>query len=186
LRNGQPFGQHTVTVSRAGDQLRVRTRAALSVRAGPLTLFHYEQSCDETWQAGQLAGLSCSTLRDGRRTQVRAARAGEQLRVSGAEGEVTFPLGALPTSWWTKPPTNVSSMINTENGTRLPIRVIDLGREMFETNGGRISADHIRVQGSLTVDLWYDESGRWVGCAFSSHGQRITYRLTTPRADAPA
>lgn len=186
LRNGQPFGRHTISVTRTSDGFSVQARATLRVGAGPVTLYLYQQTCEETWSAGVLSGLSCSTLRDGRRMRVTAQRSGGELRVSGLRGEASFPLGALPTSWWIKPALTTASMINTEDGAPMPIRVTRIGRETIATSAGSIAAERIRVIGTMPVDLWYDDSGRWVGCAFSAHGQHITYRLVTPPDGAPA
>ena len=53
-----------------------------------------------------------------------------------------------------------------------------MGSDWVETaSGALIEARHVRMTGTLTVDLWYDASGRWVGCAFSARGQDIRYVL---------
>jgi hypothetical protein len=185
-RNGQPFGQHTVTVSGAGENLRAQSRVALRATVGPLTVYRLEQTCSELWSDGVLAGLDCSTLKDGRRTQVRAELRNGRLRVVGAEGENWFPLGAFPTSWWTRPPSGSATLIDTQTGEPMAVRVTRMGRETIEVGGQRIQADRIRVQGTLTADLWYDTQGRWVGCEFTARGQHVQYRLATPRSAAPA
>lgn len=186
LRNGQPFGRHVIEVTRAGDVFTVRTEVRLRAGAGPLTLYRYEQACSESWRGGALAGLQCSTLKDGRRTQVNAARQEGALSVAGAQGAAEFPPDSWPTTWWTRPPTDVDFMLNTETGTRMPVQVTRLGRETIEVGGAQVAADRYRVRGTLVVDLWYDADGRWVGCEFTARGQRIAYRLTSPRASAPA
>lgn len=186
LRNGAPFGRHTVIVSQREGGFDVRSQVALRVGAGPLTLFRYEQTCEESWRAGALTQLNCSTLKEGRRTQVRAQAATDTLRVTGARGEAALPASAWPTSWWTKPPVGATALLNTETGANAPMRVTRIGRETIDIGGQSVSAERIRVQGSLTADLWYDGSGRWVGCAFTARGQRVTYRLISPLASAPA
>lgn len=186
LRNGEPFGTHVIEVSGAGDDLRARSTVALRAGLGPLTVFRLEQTCTETWSDGVLAGLACSTLKDGRRTQVRGEVRDNRLHVSGAEGEHWFPLGAFPTSWWTRPPTGAEALIDTETGAPMQVRVTRMGRETITVGGHSVQADRIRVQGTLTVDLWYDAEGRWVGCAFTARGQNIVYRLASPRGAAPA
>jgi hypothetical protein len=186
VRNGQPFGRHVVTVSGAGGNFSVQSRADLRANVGPVTVFRYEHACSETWEQGRLAGLSCNTLRDGRRTRVIARREGGGLVVSGAEGQTSFDLSAIPTSWWTKPPTTIDHMIDAETGARMPISVTRVGRETLTIGGQSVQAERIRVRGTLAVDLWYDMNGRWVGCEFSTRGQRIQYRLTTPLSAAPA
>ncbi len=185
-RNGEPFGQHVVTVTGADDALRAQSRVTLRAGIGPLTVFRLEQTCSETWSEGVLRSLTCSTLKDGRRTQVHAVSQDGRLRVSGADGETDFPLGVFPTSWWTRPPAGTSTLLDTETGEAMQVRVTNLGRETISVGGQRIQADRIRVRGTLTADLWYDTQGRWVGCEFTARGQRVEYRLATPRSSAPA
>jgi hypothetical protein len=185
-RNGAPFGTHTVSVSQSGETLRAQNTIALRAGVGPVTMFRLEQSCAETWADGALTSLSCSTLKDGRRTQVRAERQNGRLRVTGAGGETFFPLNAVPSTWWTRPPIDASSVIDTETGAAMPIRVTRVGRETITAGGARIEADHYRITGNLTADLWYDANGRWVSCAFTARGQRILYRLASPLDGAPA
>ena len=55
--------------------------------------------------------------------------------------------------------------------------VQDLGPDRIATSSGIVDAHRIRMTGSLTVDLWYDEAGRWVGCEFEARGQSIRYVL---------
>jgi hypothetical protein len=148
-------------------------------------VFQYQQRCRETWEQAALSALSCSTTKQGRRTDVAARLGGGQMLVSGVGGETRFPLAALPTSWWTKPPAFSGAMIDTETGRELNVRVTHLGRETLTIGAERVAADHVRVQGTLTVDLWYDTEGRWIGCAFTAQGQRFEYRLLSPRADGP-
>lgn len=186
LRNGQPFGRHAISVTGTDDNLRAQTEIALRAGVGPVTVFRLEQRCSETWSDGVLSGLSCSTLKDGRRTLVRAQTREGRLHVTGAEGEHWFPLGVFPSTWWTKPPASTSTLIDTETGAPIRVRVTPMGREMIEIGGRQIDAERIRVQGTLTVDLWYDAAGRWVGCSFTARGQNIEYRLASPHSAAPA
>ena len=99
LRNGQPFGRHTIVVSGNRDGMEAETNVSLSARLGPVVLYRWEQHCTETWSTGVLTGLNCSTLKDGRRVIVRARRDGERLIVNGGGGGSAFPIGTLPTSW---------------------------------------------------------------------------------------
>jgi Family of unknown function (DUF6134) len=159
---------------------------ALRVKAGPLTLYRYEHGCSERWLRGALDEITCETLRDGRRTRVEGQAEDGRLRVSGAAGSAYFGADARLTSWWTRPSLSFTSMIDAETGARMPLRVTDQGREMINVGGAPLRANRIRVRGTLTVDLWYDEQGRWVGCAFNARGQRIEYRLASQISDAPA
>lgn len=186
LRNGQSFGRQVVTVSAEAGGFVARNTVSLRVGAGPLTLFRYEQTCDEHWSSGVLTMLNCSTLKEGRRRLVRAQQVGGALRVTGPGGEVDLPADTWPTSWWTKPPVGTDYLLNTETGARAPLRVRRVGAEMLNIGGRQIRVDHLRVEGTLAADLWYDEQGRWVGCAFNARGQSIQYRLVSALTDAPA
>jgi hypothetical protein len=185
-RNGSPFGVHSVVVSRAGERLQSRSSVTLRASVGPVTVYRYEHRCQETWDDAQLVALSCSTLKNGRELSVNGAVSDDALVIAGAGGEERFALGALPTTWWTRPPTNVNSLIDTETGAPMPVRITSMGRETIDVGGVSIEAERIRVQGTLAVDLWYDAQGRWVGCRFTARGQTIEYRLTSPLASAPA
>jgi hypothetical protein len=186
MREGHSFGRQGVTVSMRNGGLTAETNANLHAGLGPLTLFSYTQRCSESWRDGALTSLQCSTRQNGRIKSVQGRLADGSLRMNGTAGALTFAPGTLPTSWWTRPPASTREMINSETGDRLPVRIITIGRETIIANGVRIAADHIRVQGTLAVDLWYDDAGHWVGCAFTAQGQHMTYRLLTPPADGPA
>lgn len=186
LRNGQPFGRHAVTVTRRGDDYVARTEVALRVAAGPLTLFRYDHQCTETWREASLTRLECRTFKEGRSLRVNAEIRDGALHVAGARGDVVLPADVRPTSWWLRPPAGADAMLDTESGTRLPLRITNIGREVITVGGQRISADHVRVQGTVTLDLWYDANGRWVRSAFTIQGQRIEYRLASPIAAAPS
>lgn len=186
MRGGQYFGRQAVTVTEADGQLVANTSAELRAAIGPVTVFHYAQNCREVWNGGALTRLTCSTTKGGRQTQVQGSMQGASFRVQGPGGEADVPSGTLPTSWWTRPSLTTREMINTETGTRLPVRVTHIGRETIPVGAARISTDHIRVQGTLAVDLWYDDAGHWVSCAFSAGGQQMTYRLISPLSSAPA
>lgn len=185
VRNGNVEGRHIVEVAETASGLSVQSRVNMQVRAGPITLYRYEHACREAWSGAALQSLSCSTRKQGRSTNVSARRNAEAIVVSGAEGEARFAPGALPTSWWTMPPESTRTMINTETGEPMPVQVTHLGRETIDAGGNRVTAQRVRVQGTLTVDLWYDDAGRWIGCAFTAEGQRFTYRLVTPLERAP-
>jgi hypothetical protein len=186
MREGHSFGRQGVTVSMRNGELVAETSATLHAGLGPVTLFTYTQRCSESWRAGALTSLQCATRQNGHAKTVQGRLADGSLRMNGTAGSIVFSPDTLPTSWWTRPPLSTREMINSETGARLPVRVTMIGRETIVANGVRIPADHIRVQGTLAVDLWYDDEGHWVGCAFTAQGQRMTYRLLTSPAQGPS
>ncbi len=177
-RNGQPFGRHVITFTGAGDELRSESLVSLRAGVGPLTVFRYEQACAETWAGARLATIECSTLRDGRRLEIRGNARDGRLVVTGANGVQTLSAAILPTSWWRRPTSAVTNMLDTETGSPMPVRVTEHGWEPIIIDGHEVRAERVRVQGAIGVDLWYDERGAWVGCRFVARGQLIEYRLS--------
>ena len=53
------------------------------------------------------------------------------------------------------------------------------------TPAGPVAATRYRLEGSTTVDVWYDAMGRWVKMAFRLRGQSFEYKLATPPVEAP-
>ena len=47
----------------------------------------------------------------------------------------------------------------------------------INTGGEEIEATHYRLKSDITVDLWYDDQGRWVKLGFEARGQQIDYVL---------
>jgi len=189
LRNGSPFGTHIVEVTGGAGGFDASSSVDLRVRLGPITAFQLTQTCTETWRDGALAMLRCSTLKDGRRVNINSVLENGALNISIGHrpGDTErFALDAVPTSWWSKPALDLDSMINTETGKPMPVRITRIGREQIVVGGQTIAAERLRVVGTLTMDLWYDDQGRWVGCAFVARGQRVEYRLASPRSVAPA
>jgi|688.fasta_scaffold549951_2 hypothetical protein len=184
-RNGEPFGAHTVLVTEANGELNVRNAVALRAGVGPLTVFRFEHECTERWRAGALQAMACETLEDGRRTAVSASRTPSGIRVTGPAGATNFPADALPTTWWTTSVLNRNRLIDAETGEAMPITVTRRGAETLTVGGQPVQTTRYLVQGTIAMDIWYDNQGRWVRAAFTARNQRIEYRLVSPLSAAP-
>lgn len=181
-REDSSFGTHELTFGREenGDltvDIKIRLRAGF----GPITVFRYEHDSTETWRDGELVALSARTLKDGETYQVEAALEEGELRVDGEDPDMgsfqkVYPAGILPSSHWHGYPVGSYELLNTEFGTPLAAEVVYVGEEEIEADGGTLLADHYSLNSSLQLDVWYDETGRWAGCAFTARGQSITYR----------
>jgi hypothetical protein len=173
-------------VVREGEALKARSESRLSAKAGPITVFRFEQTCDETWANGVLQDMRCTTLKDGKTINVSIDRTGEglQVRAPGA-GSGLVSAEAMPTSWWTRASVSGADLIDTQDGKRLPAAVTRVGRETIDVGGVQVATTRYRVKGTLTADLWYDDAGRWVRCAFKARGQSVEMRLKSPLDSAP-
>ncbi len=176
-QNGSPFGTHRITVRPSGDTTSVSVAISLRATAGPITLFSYNHTCTEAWQAEALQSLDCTTRRGGRTTRVTAQAGADGIRVTGPRFTGVAPANLLPSSWWNVGLTSATRMINTENGRLEPIRVRNMGSQAVTVGARSVQATHFQIAGSIVLDAWYDASGRLVRMAFTAQGRRIEYRL---------
>ena len=168
FRNDQPFGQHSVSFEQDGETLRARTEIELKVKVGPFTVFRYEHEANETWQDGALVALSAETLKDGEITRFDYDRNREDIARMMDQ--------LLPSTHWRSYDLSTSEILNTETGEALGVTLTDLGWETIQTGSGEVEARRVRMVGNLTVDLWYDAAGNWVGCLFEARGQTVRYQ----------
>lgn len=180
LRKGEPFGTHTLTFDRAGDgALTVTTDVDLQVKFGPITAFRYRLDSVENWIDDQLVSLTGKSNNDGRKGEVSAKVANDQLVVDGTKFDGTLPLTTIPSSHWNRLQVYQGQMLSTETGEVLEIQVENLGIDSVEIDGQDIETTHYRLTSDLTVDLWYDNQSRWVKLAFEVRGQDIEYVLNS-------
>lgn len=173
-RNGSLFGEHAVRFEQLpGGELQVDIDVELRVGFGPVTVFRYQHAADEVWADGALQSLQASTLKDGDRERFTLRR-----RPDGhvdIDGDIVEALH--PSSHWSGYTPGVPAVLNTETGEPMAVEIEDLGVGTVATADGVIEARHLRMTGTVAVDLWYDATGRWVGCAFTIGDQDIVYRL---------
>lgn len=178
LRQGSPFGTHAVRFEAGpGDTLIARTRVDLRAGLGPVTLFRYELNAAETWQSGELISADGELRVDGNRRSMKARREGDVLRIDGSGFSGLAPGDIIPASHWNYAQTRGSHILSTEDGELIPVKVTARGVETIEAGGRTIEARRYLMDSDIDVDLWYDETGRWVKLAFEARGQTIEYIL---------
>lgn len=179
-RGDNHFGTHILRFEQEGDVMRVVADVDLHVRIGPLTVFRYEHDSTETYLNGQLTRLEAETLKDGERLIVDLRRSGPVFtgRGTDTEGnalEIALPASLLPSSHWRGYSPDQQVILNTETGEEMPVTISDMGTQTLTIDGRAVDTTHIRIEGSLTLDLWYGPDGEWLRCQFSARGQDITY-----------
>ena len=178
LRQGKPFGTHTLTFDRDDDgRLTVTTDVDLKVKFGPITAFRYRLDSVEEWVNGQLSALNGTSNSDGRKGKVKATSEADQLKVESTKFTGILPATIIPSSHWNRAQVYQDRMLSTETGEILDIEVETIGEDTVKVNGEEIDAMHYRLKSDLTVDLWYDNQSRWVKLAFQVRGQDIEYVL---------
>lgn len=177
LRKGNPFGFHTVRFERSGENLTVESDIELEVKIGPFRAFYYRHQSEENWVDEGLVSLVGETRKDGDDFTVSLKKENDVLDVDGTLYDGEVPSDIVPSSHWNIDQIRSSSILSTESGEILEIEVQNLGDEQIQAGGEWISATRYRLISQLNVDLWYDESGRWVKCSFEARGQEIEYVL---------
>ncbi len=174
------FGVHEVEFSRDGQDVIAEVNIRLRAGLGPVTVFRYEHNSTERWRDGKLLGLSGRTLKDGETFDLQAQLDGDAIEVDGRDPEfnpvdLELEPTILSSSHWHGYPVEMERMLNTEHGTVMDTEVTFVGETQIEGDGGMITVDHYRLASDLTVDLYYDQNGRWAGCEFEARGQRVRY-----------
>jgi hypothetical protein len=124
----------------------------------------------------ELETLSCTTLKGGKTKRVDVRRTGERLAVSVNGAAPQWAPDLVPVSPWNMLAINEQQTIGTDDGKIWPLTVNDLGQEKVNVAGKNQNAHRIRYKSNLTVDSWYDASGRWLKAKFKARGQDIEYR----------
>jgi hypothetical protein len=178
LREGKPFGTHTVSFKTDPDgRLVATTKVSLKAGLGPVTLFRYQLDATETWLNGKLLNVKGNVNDDGKKRSVTATREGDAIAVAGSDYKGPAPGDIVPASHWNFEQTEVARLLSTEDGEIFDVKVSPLGRQSIQAGGSTIEANHYRLDSALDVDLWYDDEGRWVKLAFEARGQKIEYVL---------
>jgi Family of unknown function (DUF6134) len=168
VRRGSEIGRHMVTFEPRGDALAVRVTVDALVTLVSIPIVRYAHRAVETWQDGNLIGLTGETDKNGQHEWVKAERGSEGLVVTGSKTRrYVPPEPAGATSYWNKGLLG-GPMISLEDGVLLRPKVTPSAPEAVPlASGGSVSADHYNLSGSFNVDLWYDRSGTWASMAFS-------------------
>jgi len=178
FRKGKPFGTHVTSFDVSGDGgLEVDHSIELKAKIGPITVYKYSHNATETWQDNRLIALRGETEKNGDDLNVTAAFEGDSLSVSGTNYTGTVEADIVPATHWNIRQMFEGGILSTEGGQTLDVVVEELGRETLTIAGETVEATKFSLASDLTVFLWYDDTGRWVKCAFSARGQNIEYEL---------
>lgn len=177
LWRGQAVGTHDVDIEPVGDRMSVRMKTAIRVRIGFITVYRYEQTCEEDWAAGRLRSLTSTTNDDGRSLTVGGQRIGDNIELRGPGGPFVAPIDALTTtSVWSAMFVQRTSVIDIGDGTLVGLVVSDRGAAPVETGGGMVDARRYDIMTPfLAGSLWYPTQGRLVRARIERKGETLDY-----------
>ncbi len=176
-REGKVIGYHRVDVRQEGGVTAVRTEIKIKVKFGPIALYRYSHQNNEVWRNGALLNMASQTNDNGAESWMRANRVGGLLMIDGSGFQGAAPDDAAPSSYWNKTVVSADRIINTQTGEIIDIETSSYGQTT--TPQGRL-AEHYRVEGTLVLDVWYDDD-RWVASNFVIDGEELEYELVEPQ-----
>ncbi len=178
FRKGKPFGTHVSQFS-VGEEgaLEVRHEIELKAKIGPITVYKYSHMATEVWDGARLVSLRGETEKNGDEITVSAKAQEDALVVSGTNFDGKVDADIVPATHWNIRQMYEGGLLSTEGGQTLDVVVEELGRETLTIAGESVETTKFSLAADLTVILWYDDTGRWVKCAFSARGQDIEYEL---------
>ncbi len=184
-REGAPVGTHHVSFQQGPDGLQVISESDIKVSFFGFSAYEFTYRSKAIWQNDRLAKLSITVDDDGDKTRISAQKDDTtgKLIVKGPDGTRSLPAGIFPTNHWHCGILDQTTVLNTLTGKENNVEITNLGQDRIVAgNGGRtkLKATHIRYEGDLKTDAWYDAQGRWVGLSFKARdGSKIIYRCLT-------
>lgn len=177
-RNGEPIGQHALAFQHSGPNVTVSTTIDFAVKILGVTVYRYSHRGREMWCDDAFQFASTRTDDNGTKYAVHAQRTANGIDVQRTSGREVMPADMLPTTHWNIRQIGQTTLLNTQNGSRMHFQVTPLGRERIETATGWLDANHYRYSGDVTKDQWFDDRGRWVKSVFKAFdGSTIEYIL---------
>ena len=178
LRDGSEVGSHTFDFEKQGDAIGVRITTNIAVKIAFITVYRFEHKGEEMWKADRLVELKTRTNDDGTSHTLEAAANGSAVVANGDGKQHNFDANIVPGSLWNIRMIKQAVLINSLDGTQMPVTVSDMGDERVTARGAQIVAHHYHVDGGLKRDVWYDANQNLVRVKFAAKDNSIiTYEL---------
>jgi hypothetical protein len=175
LRDGEPFGRHSVVFRREAGDLHVEVDIRLEVKLLFVTVFRYRHTNREVWRDGRLVAIDTRTDDDGERYWLRGRANELGLAVEGSSGSFLAPGDVMPTSYWNPRTVERTQLLDTQRGRLIQVDIRAAEVETVAMSGRRVDARRYRVTGDLTLDLWYTADGAWAKTSFEARGAAVDY-----------
>jgi len=178
LRDGSEVGSHTFDFDRSGDTIGVRIATNIAVKIVFVTVYRFEHQARETWRLDRLVELRTKTNDDGTAHHLEAAASVGGLVVNADGNETKADANIVPASLWNIRLVKQGVLLNSLDGTQMPVTVADLGDERVTVRGGQAMAHHYHIDGGLKRDVWYDTNQNLVRVKFAAKdNSTIVYEL---------
>jgi len=162
MRNNARIGTTTIQLQRDGRTTTVQTVTHVEVKIAFVTAYRFDQTETERWVDGRLAALHSSTDDNGTFHRVTASSANNKITVD-ADGKITEVAGTtIPASLWNPALLDRKMALNPQDGSVVPIAVVDHGVEHLVVQGDKERAHHYSITSTFPEDVWYNDRRKLV------------------------
>jgi len=182
LRDGSDIGTHAYNIETNGTDTQVKVTTDIKVKVLFVTAYKFIHESTETWNNGQLVSLNSTTDDDGTDKNLSAKAENGKITldstVKGQNRRQFAAAAAIPGSLWNPATVLQDTIVNSLDGQLMKVKVENLGAEEVEASGTKITANHYKITGELTRDLWYNAEGDLVRVSFPDKTKsEIVYSL---------
>jgi Family of unknown function (DUF6134) len=182
--DGKPAGKSRLTIADKDDgTTRVNASGKVEVKLLGLTVYSYTVTSSETWKAGQIVELKCSAVEDGKKTDVDAWQAGQELRIRvNGKNSNAVRADVWPSSYWKladkKYHNNGIAILDADTGREQDGQLRYIGTEAITIGARARDCYHFSVTGiPIPIDLWFDKHHRLVRQEFTESGHKTLVQL---------
>ena len=176
IRDGDPIGSCTFRLHRNGRETTVEVVTHVQVKLAFITVYRFDQTETERWVDGRLVSLTAVTDDNGTPHKVAAASRGDVLSVE-ADGKVSeVDPSLMPVSLWNPALVQKTKALDPQDGSIVPLSVVDHGREQVQLPGRSETAHHYSIKTTFPQEVWYDTRQQLIKVALrGSDGSKIEY-----------
>ena len=177
MRDGDQIGTCSFRLHRNGHETTAEYVSHIQVKLAFITVYRFDQTETERWVDGRLVALNSVTDDNGTVHKVTAKSRGDVLSVDadGKASEVDPSL--MPVSLWNAALVQKTTALNPQDGSIVPLSVIDRGKEQLVLQGRPEMAHHYSIKTTFPQEVWYDDQQHLIKVALrGSDGSKIEYQ----------
>jgi hypothetical protein len=176
FRDGSKIGEHELTFHDEGGNTQVDINTKVAVKIAFVTAYRFEHEGHEVWHGDRLIRLWSKTNDDGTKHVLDAETDASGLEIHADGHDGSAPNSIVPASLWNDRILQGGTILNTLDGTRMAVRVADLGPDPVFVGGRKEMASHYAITGDLQREVWYDSAHVLVKIRFKGKdGSTIEY-----------
>jgi Family of unknown function (DUF6134) len=177
MRDGDQIGTCNFRLHRNGRETTVEVVTHVQVKLAFITVYRFDQTETERWVDGRLVALNAVTDDNGTPHKVAATGRGNVLSVE-ADGKVSeVDPSLMPVSLWNAALVQKTTALDPQDGSIVPLSVVDHGKEHLALPGRSGTAHHYSIKTTFPQEVWYDERQQLIKVALRGiDGSKIEYQ----------